>query len=350
MAQRYGVKEVGIMSFYPNDNFFCGVQRPPSIPYSSVPLPAARRAREYNADDALSIFRFSGKLLHPTLAEIVPMLDDTISEDDLSQDGKGGLGVLVEKYFFGYDPNSNPEADFLDAGVELKVSPLKKLKDGVLGIKERLVCDMIDYMAIVDEEFEQSRFFKKSVLLLIIFYLHLAGVERKDLRFMFSVLWQIKGKDLLIIKDDKYFHVRPKAGTSKDKHFSPATGEAVPRKAYWFNNSYVLKEVNPMCDLLVGGFPCQDYSVATTLPDPLDRPSRTIITGEGGAGPSRFKHVVLTPSGRYRRLIPKELERLNMFPDDHTTGASDMRRAFLMGNALVTGIVERIGTILAQNI
>lgn len=51
------------------------------------------------------------------------------------------------------------------------------------------------------------------------------------------------------------------------------------------------------------------------FPDFLDRPSRTIITGEGGAAASRFKHVVLTPTGRYRRLVPIELERLNMFPE-----------------------------------
>lgn len=82
------------------------------------------------------------------------------------------------------------------------------------------------------------------------------------------------------------------------------------------------------------------------FPDALDKPSRTIITGEGGASPSRFKHVIMTPSGRYRRLIPLELERLNMFPDNHTRGASDIRRAFLMGNALVTGIVESIGRVL----
>lgn len=84
------------------------------------------------------------------------------------------------------------------------------------------------------------------------------------------------------------------------------------------------------------------------FPDFLDRPSRTIITGEGGKGPSRFKHVVYTSNGRYRRLTPLELERLNMFPDYHTEGVSDMRRAFLMGNALVTGIVEHIGAVLIE--
>ncbi len=86
---------------------------------------------------------------------------------------------------------------------------------------------------------------------------------------------------------------------------------------------------------------------AMAFPDYLDRASRTIITGEGGAAPSRFKHIIRTANGHYRRLLPIELERLNMFPDNHTKGASDLRRAFLMGNALVTGIVERIGIVLA---
>ena len=87
-----------------------------------------------------------------------------------------------------------------------------------------------------------------------------------------------------------------------------------------------------------------------TFPDNLDQPSRTIITGEGGTSPSRFKHVVKTKSDRYRRLLPIELERLNMFPDNHTLHpeVSDGRRAFLMGNALVCGIVEKIGKSLYQ--
>lgn len=98
------------------------------------------------------------------------------------------------------------------------------------------------------------------------------------------------------------------------------------------------------------GFEYNYSEGAMAFPDSLDKPSRTIITGEGGQSPSRFKHVVLTPSGRYRRLVPVELERLNMFPDNHTEGASDSRRAFLMGNALVTGIVERIGLRIANMI
>lgn len=84
------------------------------------------------------------------------------------------------------------------------------------------------------------------------------------------------------------------------------------------------------------------------FPDNPEKPSRTIITGEGGSSASRFKHVVKTPSGRYRRLLPIELERLNMFPDNHTCHpeVSDGRRAFLMGNALVCGVVQQVGKSL----
>lgn len=83
------------------------------------------------------------------------------------------------------------------------------------------------------------------------------------------------------------------------------------------------------------------------FPDSPKAPSRTIVTGEGGTSPSRFKHVV-NQDGRLRRLVPVELERLNGFPDEWTRETasgqvvSDTKRAFLMGNALVVGVVERI--------
>jgi DNA (cytosine-5)-methyltransferase 1 len=85
------------------------------------------------------------------------------------------------------------------------------------------------------------------------------------------------------------------------------------------------------------------------FPDPVHGPSRTILTGEGGATPSRFKHLIQTPDGRYRRLTPRELEALNGFPGDWTAGMSDGKRAFMMGNALVVGVVERIARELIKD-
>lgn len=90
------------------------------------------------------------------------------------------------------------------------------------------------------------------------------------------------------------------------------------------------------------------------FPDPLDRPARTIVTGEGGSAPSRFKHVIEGERGKdtYRRLAPEELEKLNMFPRGITRHpkATPIKRAFLMGNALVVGVVEKLGRGLIETI
>lgn len=96
------------------------------------------------------------------------------------------------------------------------------------------------------------------------------------------------------------------------------------------------------------GFEYKYTEGGMAFPDDLDAPSRTIVTGEGGSTPSRFKHIIQQPDGRYRRLTPTELERLNGFRAGWTKGAPDARRAFLMGNALVVGIVRRIGKALFE--
>ena len=87
---------------------------------------------------------------------------------------------------------------------------------------------------------------------------------------------------------------------------------------------------------------------AMTWPDPLDRPARTILTAEGGAGASRMKHAIRGDSGRIRRLVPDELDQIQMFPRGWTRGMSDSQRAFCMGNALVVGIPHVIGEVIAR--
>jgi DNA (cytosine-5)-methyltransferase 1 len=91
------------------------------------------------------------------------------------------------------------------------------------------------------------------------------------------------------------------------------------------------------------------------FPDLLTNPSRTILTAEGGNTPSRFKHIIQTKNG-YRRLTPIELERLNGFPDNWTQRdnqdkvVADSKRAFFMGNALVIGLIEKVGKEIAKRI
>lgn len=120
---------------------------------------------------------------------------------------------------------------------------------------------------------------------------------------------------------------------------------------------YIDKSSLPKWDYLKGskkekrvtssGFEYNYAEGAMIFPDDLNKPSRTIITSEGGASPSRFRHVVKTKHG-LRRLTPLELERLNMFPDNFTKldGVSNSKRGFLMGNALVVGVIEKIANQL----
>lgn len=150
----------------------------------------------FNKSDAISIFDYSKHILGKCIKEYM-------TEDELAavHGGKGLLGQLVEEYFFGYDPNSNPEADFHEAGVELKCTPLL-WKSEAWAIKERLVANMIDYKELDSVPFEESHFIKKCKLMLILFYCHIYGLEPVDYEFIFRVLWLIPEKDWLILKND----------------------------------------------------------------------------------------------------------------------------------------------------
>ena len=129
-----------------------------------------------------------------------------------------------------------------------------------------------------------------------------------------------KGDDRSLITEDYYI-----------------SNEALPKWEYLKGAKHEVRKTKD-------GFEFSYNEGGMAFPDPLDKPSRTIITSEGGATPSRFKHVIRDPeNNRLRRLIPLELERLDMFPDNHTAGQADAKRAFFMGNALVCGIITRVG-------
>lgn len=146
----------------------------------------------------MSIFNYSRHLLGHSLHSL---LGDAVVER--KRKGKGGLGQMVEELFFSYDINSNREADFAEAHVELKCTPLLKSKsDNSYRIKERLVCTMIDYFEIVNTSFEDSHLISKCQLMLLLFYLHNSGTAIFDYEFLFSILWQLPEKDLLLIKKD----------------------------------------------------------------------------------------------------------------------------------------------------
>lgn len=148
----------------------------------------------YDITSAASIFEFSKDLLGRTLREFA-------KPDYKPRKGKGSLGQMTEELYFKLRTNNNPEADFSLAGLELKCTPLKKSKQGEFLIKERLICNMINYCDVIKEDFETSHFYLKCQLMLLLFYLH-ANCDKLDLKFLFSVLWKLPPKDLIIIRHD----------------------------------------------------------------------------------------------------------------------------------------------------
>lgn len=156
------------------------------------------RSLSFDKCSPLSIYDYSQYLIGQSLHSL---FGDSVIEH--KRKGKGGLGQMVEELFFGYDVNSNREADFAEAHLELKCTPLLKSQDNnAFRIKERLVCTMIDYFEITKTSFEDSHLISKCQLMLLMFYLHVSGQPIYDYEFLFRVLWQLPEKDLLLIKKD----------------------------------------------------------------------------------------------------------------------------------------------------
>lgn len=166
-------------------------------------------------DDSIpeSIEDYSKKLIDKSFAQI---LDQEFSENNEiatelkkyynNPRSKGGLGNLIEKYFFYYEPNSSPEPDFPKAGVELKVTPYEKLQNKKNKAGERLVIGMIPNDKPIDSDFDKSHVLEKLKLVLLVLYLREKENDRIDYKIKYSKLFSILGEacseDLEIIKSD----------------------------------------------------------------------------------------------------------------------------------------------------
>ena len=151
----------------------------------------------YNPSDKNSVIEYAKNLKGKSLRQIC---DPKILEHSYS--GKGNFGQVLEKFYFGYEPNSTAEADFAQIGMELKSSPLKQLKNNEYRSKERLVLNIINYLNVVNQNFENSDFIKKNSSILLIFYLHQAGYDILDLIIKLVDEWSFPSTDLEIIKKD----------------------------------------------------------------------------------------------------------------------------------------------------
>lgn len=154
----------------------------------------------YDINSTDSIIDFAKLLKDKTLREACG-----VEIEKHGYKGKGNFGQILEKFYFGYEPNSDAEPDFKEAGIELKSSPLKTLKNGEFRSKERLVLNIINYLEVPKEDFETSSFWKKNAHLLLVFYLHNRDLDLLDYIIKLVDDWQYPNEDLKIIKRDWEF-------------------------------------------------------------------------------------------------------------------------------------------------
>ncbi len=231
---------------------------------------------EYDPTDPISIEAYSKRLLGMTFREIIEKDErpGRVSEDIVYGDSdrsenkanKGNLGQIIEERFFHYQCNSDSDPDFKEAGVELKVTPYRKNNNGSLSAKERLILTMIDYCKVVNEDFDNGHFWKKSRLILLIYYLYDPSIKQRiDYKIGYSSLFTPPEQDLKIIRHDYdiivskiragkahelsegdtlYLGAAPKGASSRDRRKQPYNDISAKPRAFAFKNSYMTYVLN----------------------------------------------------------------------------------------------------------
>lgn len=157
----------------------------------------------YDKTDAASIEHYAQHLVGHTFSDVVEWAILPDSQSYANRARKGGLGNLIEECYFGYAANGRSEADFAEAGVELKVTPIEKRKEEKYAAGERLVLSMISYNEPVVHCFEDSHMWQKSKLLLLICYLRDRSIKDNLLyEIRYASLFTPPEKDLIIIRND----------------------------------------------------------------------------------------------------------------------------------------------------
>ena len=217
----------------------------------------------YDKSDPKSIELYAQKLKGKTFQQV---LDDDQSDDIENESNRGDLGQLIERHHFHYACNNDSNPDFAEAGVELKVTPFKKNNNETYSAKERLVLTKINYHEIVNESFETSHLWRKSRLLLLIYYLYQKDIKKRyDYEIKYSRLFIPPEEDLLIIqkdyetivekvragrahelseRDTMYLAACTKGAKGSDRTSQPYSNKLAKPRAFSFKTSYMTYILN----------------------------------------------------------------------------------------------------------
>lgn len=180
----------------------------------------------YDNKNPQSIEEYAKKLIGHTFQEVV---DGKVSDKEITpeqakeysnKNRKGGLGNLLEEVYFNYKANSKSEADFKDAGVELKATPYEITKAGKYKAGERLVLSMINYSGEIEPTLIESHLWEKSKLLLLVYYLRNKALHSNlDYSIDYVTLFTPTETDLAIIAND-YKIIADKVRSGKAEQLS----------------------------------------------------------------------------------------------------------------------------------
>ena len=152
----------------------------------------------YDATDEESILSYAFHLEGQTLNEAIPNYERTFNG------GRGTFGLILETGYFGLDRNNESRPDFEDAGIELKSSPLKRLRNGELRAKERISLSMIDYNKLASERgpLNSTSFWSKINRMLLVFYEYSQELSALDYPIRVVSLWEFPHDDKLVLAKD----------------------------------------------------------------------------------------------------------------------------------------------------
>lgn len=226
---------------------------------------------KYDATNLKSIEDYALKLQNKTFLEVIEQNGNVGSEKMAAYANKyrkGGLGNLLEEVYFGYKANSNQQADFPEAGVELKATPYEKTKKGELRAGERLVLTMINYDGPIEDDFYKSHAWEKMRLILLVYYWRNKQLKSNlSYKIGYVKLFSPPEADLEIIKKDYSYIVNMiqmgrahelsegdtmylgacTKGTNAEKSTVPQFyGEKIlaRKRAFCFKNSYMTYVLN----------------------------------------------------------------------------------------------------------
>ena len=249
----------------------------------------------YDKNDAESILRHASKLTGNTLNDLIGKGEVVIGGTNT----KGRFGQIVEEGYFLIENNNLPLPDFQNAGIELKVTPMKKTEKGLVS-KERLILGIINYFEVPEKHFRV--FLDKDSHILIVFYLWEENTDIRDYKFLKVVDWKPSSDELRVIREDwdviEGYVMRGEAHLLSERHTkylaacTKGTGHGKDMRTQPFSTSLAKQRALSFKASFMTGLYHNNADIGETLVDDGSNDSATVLQGNWSSEETFEEHVV----------------------------------------------------------